>query len=279
MKIFDYAIVNGKLAPFDQAKISIFDKALFSSFGVYETVKVDRGCPFCLEEHLRRLLKSAGMLEMDLEVNIPTLTAWFERLRQVDPQATWTLRIFGFGAVDAGGHPTVAMQADPTPRYPVEFYQTGASAVLYEGQRHLPACKSFNTLANYLARRAATRSGALEGLLYHDGRLTEGARSNLFVVRQGQLLTPPEAQVLSGITRDIIIHVMQETGQPVVEAPVPVDLSLYEEVFISSTSMHVMPITRIDGQPVGSGQVGPVTQQVMTFFKRRYQQMMEAVHS
>jgi branched-subunit amino acid aminotransferase/4-amino-4-deoxychorismate lyase len=214
------------------------------------------------------------MLELDLGVDVPTLAAWFERLGQVEPQATWTLRIFGIGATEAGSKPIIAMQADSLPLYPRTFYETGASAVLYEGQRHLPACKSLNTLANYLARRAATQVGALEGLLYHHDHLTEGARSNLFAMQQGQLITPPETEVLSGITRDIIIQIMRGTAYPVIEAPVLVDLSLYEEIFISSTSLHVMPITRIDGQAIGASQVGPVTRLAMERFERHYRQVM-----
>jgi branched-subunit amino acid aminotransferase/4-amino-4-deoxychorismate lyase len=272
--IFDYAVVNGQCLPIDQAQISIFNKAVFSSFGVYESIKVDRGRPFYLEEHLRRLLKSAAMLEMNLGVDSATLAAWFDQLLQIDPQATWNLKILALGAVEASQGPIIAMQADPLPTYPNAFYQTGAAAVLYEGQRALPACKSLNTLVNYLARRAATRAGALEGLLHHEGYLTEGARSNLFAVRKGQLMTPPEHKILSGITRDIIVRVMQETPHLVVEAPISIDLSLYEEIFISSTSMHVMPITQIDSQPVGSGQVGPVTRLAMAHFAQHYQQVM-----
>ena len=277
--IFDYAVINGKCMPFNQAQISIFNKALFFSFGVYETVKVDRGHPFYLENHLRRLLKSAAMLELDLGVDTATLAAWFDQLLQVDPQATWSLKILGIGAIEAGQNPIIAMQADLLPTYPDVFYQTGATAVLYEGQRALPACKSLNTLVNYLARRAALRAGTLEGLLHHQGFLREGSRSNLFVVRQGQLITAPETEVLSGITRDIIVRAMQETAHPVVAAPISIDLSLYEEIFVSSTSMHVMPITRIDEQPIGSGQVGPVTRLAMERFAQHYYQIMAVPQS
>ena len=277
--IFDYAVINGKCTPIDQAQISIFNKALFSSFGVYETVKVDRGRPFYLENHLRRLLKSAAMLELDLDVDTATLAAWFDQLLQADPQATWSLQILGIGAIEAGQNPIIAMQADPLPTYPDVFYQTGATAVLYEGQRALPTCKSLNTLVNYLARRAAMRAGALEGLLHHQGFLREGSRSNLFVVRQGQLITAPETEVLSGITRDIIVRAMQETAHPVVAAPISIDLSLYEEIFVSSTSMHVLPITRIDGQSIGSGQVGPVTRLAMERFAQHYYQIMAVPQS
>ena len=138
----------------------------------------------------------------------------------------------------------------------------------------MPACKSLNTLVNYLARREANRAGALESLLHHHGYLTEGSRTNLFAVRAGELITPPASKVLSGITRDIILKVMQEAGHPVIETLLPVDLSLYEEFFISSTSMHVMPITQIDSRPVGNGQVGPVTKLVMDQFKVHYRQVI-----
>ncbi|GAB4414385.1 MAG: branched-chain-amino-acid transaminase [Anaerolineae bacterium] len=274
MTIFDFAIVNGQLMPLEQAQISLFNKAYFSSFGVYESIKVDQGRPFYLEEHLHRLHKSAAMLDLELAVDTPTLARWFERLAQVEPQATWSLKILVIGTADAGTAPIIGMQADPLATYAPVFYETGAAAVLYEGQRALPRCKSLNTLVNYLARRAATRAGAVEGLLHHQGHLTEGARSNLFVVRDGQLLTPPESDVLSGITRDIILHLMQETAHPVIEAPLPIDLSLYEEVFISSTSMHVLPITQIDGRPIGSGQIGPITRLAMERFNQHYRQVM-----
>lgn len=272
--IFDYAVVNGQLMPLEQAQISLFNKAYFSSFGVYESVKVDQGRPFYLEEHLRRLHKSAAMLELELGVDVPTLAHWAGLLCQLDPQATWTLRILALGPVEAGGKPLIGMQPEPLVTYLPAFYESGASAVLYEGQRALPRCKSLNTLVNTLARRAATQVGALEGLLHHHGYLTEGSRSNLFVVRQGQLLTPPETDILSGITRDIIGQLMSDTDHPVTEASLPIDLSLYEEAFISSTSMHVMPITRIGNVLIGEGRVGPVTRLAMERFARHYRRVM-----
>lgn len=283
--IFNYAILNGKLLPIRQAQIPIFNKAIFSSFGVYETMKVEQGRPFYLQEHLLRLFNSAEMIELESGVDIATLTDWFEKLVKVDPQATWVLRILALGAVEVSGAvkvsagPIIAMWPEVLPTYPSAFYLDGAAAILYEGQRAIPACKSLNALVNYLARRAAIRAGALEGLLHYEGHLTEGARSNIFAVRQGQLVTPPSSEVLSGITRDVIFYVMQKTDHPVVEATVPLDLSLYEEFFISSTSMHVMPITQIDGQPVGDGRVGPITKMVTARFETHYRQTMDLTSS
>lgn len=276
-QIFNYAILNGACIPQAQAQVSLFDQALLSSFGVYEAIKVDQGRPFHLEEHLRRLLKSAELLDLSLGVEVATLVEWFDQLNRVEPGATWRLTIIGLGAVERGGQPIIAMQPEPMRTYPAELYQRGARAMLYEGQRALPACKSLNTLVNFLARRAATRVGALEGLLHHDGYLTEGARSNLFAVRRGQLLTPPATAVLSGITRDLIVQEMADTPHPVTEDWLSTDLAECEEFFISSTSMHVMPVTAIDGRPIGAGQVGPVTELAMARFEAHYQQVMGEV--
>jgi branched-subunit amino acid aminotransferase/4-amino-4-deoxychorismate lyase len=228
-----------------------------------------------LEEHLDRLLQSAAMVGLSLDPDVATLAQWFGQLNRLDPRATWRLTIIAIGAVEAGVEPIVAMRPEPLRRYPAQFYQDGASAALYEGQRALPACKSLNTLVNFLARRAATEAGALEGLLHHNGYLTEGARSNLFAARQGRLFTPPATEILSGITRDVILQVMVDTPYPVVEAPLPTDLALYDEIFISSTSMHVMPITHVDGQQIGLGLVGPITKLAMARFESHYRQVME----
>lgn len=273
-QIFDYAVVDGRRVPFEQAQVSIFNKALWASFGVYESVKVDKGCPFYLEEHLRRLHQSAAMLDLGLELDITTLEGWFELLLEIDRQATWSLRIVALGASNPDERPIVAMQADVLPTYPETFYEKGTAAVLYAGQRSLPMCKSLNTLVNHLARRAAHQVGAVEGILHHNGYLTEGARSNLFAVRAGKLITPPAEEVLSGITRDIILQEMRETDFPVVEALLPVDLSLYDELFITSTSMHVLPVVRVNDQAIGDGRVGPVTRLAMARFNSHYQQVV-----
>lgn len=275
--IFNYAVFNGKLLPVNEAKISIFNQAFFSSFGVYETVKVDQGRPFYLEDHLCRLLRSAQMIDLNIDITHQTLAEWFTLLVGVDRQATWSLKIILLGTTEPADEPVIAMQPTTLPSYAPELYRHGADAILYEGQRVLPACKSLNTLVNYLARHKARQVGVLEGLLHHDGYLTEGARSNLFAVRQGQIFTPPTSDVLSGITRDVILQVMDSNRTPIIEAPLPVDLALYDEFFISSTSMHVMPITKIDGRLIGDGRVGPLTKTVMARFEAHYREYMALV--
>ena len=276
-QLFNYAVVNGQLLPAGEAQISIFNEALFSSFGVYETIKIDRGRPFYLHDHLRRLLKSAGLIDLTLGVDVSTLAGWFELLHQIDLQATWNLKIIALGTLASNAGAIIAMQANPLNRYPDNFYKYGARAALFEGQRAIPTCKSLNTLVNFLARRRATQTGALEGLLHHNGYLTEGSRSNLFAVQNGILITPPEPMVLPGITRDIVLQIMRAENITIVEEPLSTDLSKYNEIFISSTSMHVMPVTLIEGQRIGDGRVGPITQMGMQAFNQHYNKVMGEV--
>jgi branched-subunit amino acid aminotransferase/4-amino-4-deoxychorismate lyase len=273
-KIFNHAVVNGQCVPIDQAQTSIFNLAFLSSFGVYETVKIDQGQPFHLEAHSRRLLRSAEIIDLNLDVDVDTLAGWVTLLIQLDPQATWSLRLLALGALDAGTSPIIGLRPLPLTTYPDSYYRDGARVILYSGQRAIPNCKSLNTLVNYLAHHAATQAKAVEGLLHHDGYLTEGSRSNLFAVRQGQLITSPVSTILPGITRDVVIEVMKDSDYPVIESPISTELAQYEEFFISSTSMNVIPVTQIDGHQIGDGQVGPMTKLVMARFAAFYRQVM-----
>jgi D-alanine transaminase len=270
-RLLDYVLVNGVLMRPETAQISLRHPIFRSSYGVYESIKVDAGHAFHLHDHLDRLHQSARFLDFAIPVSVAALATWLEVLLAVDRRATFTLRILVLPDPTDKQDPLVAFLPEKLQTYADALYRRGASAILYQGQRAVPRSKSLNTLVNFLARRQADRQQVLEALLFHGGQLLEGSRSNLFAVEGKALITPPEDRVLSGITRDIVIRVMANSEFPVVERNVADnDLSMFSETFITSTSMHVMPITRIDGETVGSGGVGPVTRQVMGRFENYY---------
>ncbi len=157
--------------------------------------------------------------------------------------------------------------------YPAAFYAHGAPAITFEGQRFLPEAKSLNTLVSFLSRRRAHAIGAHEGLLHHDGYFTEGSNSNLFAVIDGVVLTPPAGQVLAGVTRDVLISLAAQNGIVLQETRLAVcEQSNWAECFITSSSRHIMPVTTIDGRPVGDGRVGPLTRRLMTLFEAYFAQ-------
>jgi branched-chain amino acid aminotransferase len=274
---FEHVVLNGRIRPASQARVSLFSPALFNSFGVYESVEVADSVPFHLRDHLSRLAESAEMIELHLPYSLYDMASWVSQLISENGKDDCLLRIVALGATQAEDEALVAILPQPLPRYPDTYYWNGAAAITYEGCRPLPACKSLNTLVNYLARRQAVRAGVHEAILRSGGEITEGSRSNIFAVRRGEIHTPPADRVLSGITRDAAIRLALEAGYRVSEVPLSLrDLSQFGEFFITSTSMHVMPIVRIGSALVGEGQVGPVTLDLMDRFERYHRQYVES---
>jgi len=261
---------NGRLiAPVD-AHISVHNPAIYGSYGVYEALQVIGGTPFALRAHLHRLHQSARLLDLPLPATPETMAGWIAEVVTANRAPDCTVRIVVVG--DSAEGPVAFLWPQAPAVYPEAFYAGGASAVTFAAERFMPRAKSLNTLASFMARRAAVAAGAHEGLLHHDGRLTEGSNSNLFGVLDGRVLTPPASEVLSGVTRDILICLSVGDGDQIVEAPLLLeDVARWSECFITSTSRHVMPITSIDGVAVGGGRVGPRTRHLMALFERHFE--------
>lgn len=275
---FENVILNGRIRPVTDAKVSLFSPALFNSFGVYESIEVVEGVPFHLLDHLSRLAESAEMIELSLPYSIYDMASWVGHLIQENGNQECLLRVIALGVTQAEDEALVAILPQPLPHYPDTYYWEGAAVITFEGCRPLPPCKSLNTLINYLARRQAVRSHAHEAILRtSSGEMTEGSRSNIFAIRGGDILTPPADRVLSGITRDITIRLAREAGYHVAEVPLNLmDLPHYDEFFVTSTSMHIIPIVRIGSALVGEGRVGRVTLDLMDRFEGYHRHYIES---
>ena len=262
-----YVSRNGVLVPPEHACVPVFNPAIYGAYGIYESMQVTHGVVFALKAHMQRLRRSATILQLPLPADLPTMEEWIANVLAAHKAAECTLRLFVIGAND-GGEAVCFIWPQPPVVFPSALYRLGAPAITFEGQRFWPQAKSLNTLVSYLARRQAQAAGAHEALLCHDGYFTEGANTNLFAVMDGAVVTPPVTQVLSGVTRDILIGLAARNGIEVRETSLALNsLPLWSECFITSTSRHVMPITVIDGKAVGEGQVGPLTRRLMALFK------------
>jgi D-alanine transaminase len=261
---------NGMLISPAQACVPVFNPAIYGAYGVYESLEVANGCVFALEAHLQRLAHSAALLEMALPLDAATLELWIAEVLSANKVTECALRLFVIGD-ELGAEATVYIWPQEPIRYPESYYTHGVPVITFPGERFMPEAKSINTLASHLARRKAQSLGAHEALLVHDGYLTEGANSNLFAVMNGVVMTPPSGQVLSGVTRDILIHLARRHGLEVREAGLPISgLGRWAECFITSTSRHVMPVVTMDGAPIGGGAVGPITGQVMRLYEDNF---------
>jgi branched-subunit amino acid aminotransferase/4-amino-4-deoxychorismate lyase len=261
---------NGALIPPADAAISVFNPAIYGAYGVYESMQVRNGVVFEQDAHLARLAHSAEIIGLPLPAGTTVIGRWIAEVLAANRMADCaecTLRLFVVGP-ENGGETCAYLWPQPSPVFPPAYYTAGADAITFEAQRYLPQSKSLNALASYMARRAANAQGVHEGLLYHDGRLTEGSNSNLFAVVDGTVLTPPAHEVLSGVTRDLVIMLAAGNGIPLEQTALPLSsISVWQECFITSTSRHIMPVTRIDGQPVGDGRVGPLTRRISALFE------------
>ena len=269
-----YASVNGEITPADQARVSVLDNGFTFGDAVYETLRTYGGRPFHLGRHLQRLRRSARRLAIALPATDEALTGDLDALlRQAANPESYIRIIVTRGVGDISYHfdrvhgPTVVMAVKPLPPVPEACFTDGIAVILSSVRRNPPSAldpsiKSCNLINNILAVQEAQAKGAFEPILLNEtGEVAETASANVFLVRDGVLITPPlEAGILNGVTRQVVLELAGHAKIPVREEPVSVqDLLAADEAFITSTLKEVMPVATVDGGRVGAGRPGPVT--------------------
>jgi len=254
-------IFNGLLVDQSEALIPANNKANFFGYGVYESLRVFRGKSFYLDWHIERLFASAKAIEMEIPY---TQTEIKEMIGQVISQNKLSdalLRIVYYGKTEKEDG-ILVMFPMGYHFYADKHYKKGMTAVTHVWDRILPPSKTLSLLGGFLGLRKATQNNCVEAfLINYKGFVTEGTRSNLFIVdSKGQLVTAPKESVLEGITRKIICGKLSEK---IIERNItPDELYAAKEAFITSTGLSVMPIVAIDGKKIGDGLVGPATKRV-----------------
>jgi len=281
--------VNGRITTAAEATVSVLDHGFLFGDGVYETLRTYHRQPFLLDAHLRRLRASADRLALAVPLGDDVLA---ERLRAtmdgVNPAGEVTLRLLvtrGVGDLTydpaACPTPTIVIIARPHEAPPAAVFRDGVTTVVASVIRNHPrsldpGIKSNNLLNNVLAMQEAIRQGAYEAiLLNHRGELAECSQSNLFAVRDGTVLTPPlDAGLLEGVTRNFLFDVGSALAIPVREEVLrPADLARVDELFLTSTTREVIPITRVGDTPVGTGRPGEITARLLAGFRARAEQL------
>ena len=272
-----WVYLNGELVAAEQAALPALDLGLLYGYGLFETMRSYGGRVFCLEEHYRRLAAGAELLAIPVPLTLAALEEAVDATlaRNGLPDARLRLTVTA-GPEDGGGSSLVLFASEVT-EYPPELRRRGMAAVVSAVRRNetspLAQVKSLNCLDNLLAREQARRGGAGEALLLNtQGFVAEGAASNVFLVRDGTLLTPGvEAGALPGITRQVVLVLAGEEGIEVEEANLTLpDLFGAGEAFLTNSVMEVMPLVSVDGRPVGTGRPGPLTERLA----RRYRDLV-----
>ncbi|MBI4389519.1 MAG: aminotransferase class IV [Nitrospinae bacterium] len=263
--------LNGFYVGLEEARVSVLDRGFCYGDGLFETMRSYRGAIFRLELHLERLRRSAGLLDLPLPLTQNELVSIVETTLKLNacPEAyvrvTLTRGESAPGLLfDDNASPTLVVFVKPFDPVPDEWRRDGVPAVLFPSSAcrtgGLPAqVKSCNYLSQIVLRNEARRKGATEGLLLDaDGRVTEGTTSNIFLVEDGVLKTPPANQyVLPGITRQVVMEIAGALGIPCFEENLTADdLRRADEVFLTNTGIEILPVCRIDGAAVGDGKPG-----------------------
>jgi branched-chain amino acid aminotransferase len=283
--------VNGVIADSERASIPVFDHGFLYGEGVYETLRTYNGEPYQFDRHMARLRKSASLIMLD----VPFPDAEFLQ-RIAETMSAAGLGRHGHETDEAYirilltrgvGDLTYDVAATPTPSLviivkpftpPAEAdYENGvkvcmADIIRNHPQSVSPAIKSNNLLNNALAMQQAIRKGGVEAILRnYRGELAECSQSNLFVVRNGVVKTPPlDAGLLPGITRALVLEMGPAVGVPIEEAVLKdEDLFSADEAFLTSTTKELMPIVHVDDRVIGPGVPGPITKKLLAEFRRR----------
>jgi branched-chain amino acid aminotransferase len=265
--------VDGKFYSEREARISVLDHGLLYGDGIFEGIRAYNGRVFKLEEHIDRLFYSAKAILLTIPMTrseltqAVVLTCRRNRIREGYIRLVVTRGVGTLGLnPNRCKKPTVIIIAGKIQLYPAELYQRGMEIVTVPTVRNLhsalnPAIKSLNYLNNILAKIEANNAGCEEAVMLNgEGYVSECTGDNIFIVKEGRLMTPPlSAGALYGITRRVVLEIAEESGLKVSEPNLTrYDLFNADECFLTGTGAEIVPIVKIDGRVIGGGKPGPI---------------------
>jgi D-alanine transaminase len=269
---------NGRYLPLDQVQVSPLDRGFLFADGLYEVTAAYNGRLFEGEAHVARLQRGLASLRIETGMSDGDWLAILERLTAesgIDGDLTVYLQVTRGAAASrahgfpAGVKPTVFGMVSPLKRPPDSWREQGVAALTMPDIRW-GRCdlKTIALLGSVLAQQAATDAGVTDAIQIRDGFVTEGAATNVFVVKDGVIATPvADHRILVGITRQVIQRLAATAGLPFVERDVrAIELAAADEVWIASTTKEITPVTTIDGRLVGTGKPGPAWSRVAALF-------------
>ncbi len=273
--------INGKFFAPNEAMVSVFDHGLLYGDGVFEGLRIYNGKIFRLEQHIRRLYDSAKAICLKIPMSVEETTeACLETVKQSEFTDGYIRLVVTRGAGTLGlgpertENPQVIIIVDKIKLYPQEFYDNGLAIITAATIRNHPAAlspriKSLNYLNNIMAKIEASNAGCLEALmLNHKGEVSECTADNIFIVRDGKLLTPPtDAGILEGVTRDVVLELAREAGIPTFEKTLTRhDIYVADECFMTGTAAEVIGVVKVDDREIADGKPGPITHKLKALF-------------
>jgi branched-chain amino acid aminotransferase len=289
--ISEIANINGVITPVDRACIPANDHGFLYGDSVYETIRTYGRRPFLMERHLKRLEESAAAIRLRLPWARNHIIAQTGRTVAASCFGELAVRIIatrGTGPLgydpDLCAHPNLVILGRPLRPLTRQEHDVGVSAAFASIRRNPiesldPRIKSGNLLNNILAAHQAKEAGVAEALLLNTaGFLAEGTNTNVFLVKDGRLMTPSlDCGILSGVTREMVLDVASSEGIPCEQGRYRAETILgADEIFLTSTTREILPVASLEGKPVGAGRRGPLTTRLQELFRVRVEEILAA---
>lgn len=264
--------VKNEFVSSDKAVIPITDLSVVRGYGVFDFLRTYNGKPFHLKDHITRLKNSASYIGMQLPMSEEKIEEIIlETLKKNNlPESNIKILLTGGPTSDGilpTGNPIFAVLVTPAEFYPKEYYEKGVKVVTMQYERTIPEAKTLNYLQAVIAMQSAYKKNAVE-MIYLDrnNNVLEPTRSNVFIVKNGELLTP-KVDILIGVTRKVIIDIVGKKFT-IKEQDFTLD-EMYnaDEVFMTASNKEVMPVYQVDDKTIAEGAVGPITKEIMKMFK------------
>jgi len=275
--------LNGEYLPLNEAKVSVLDRGFIFGDGVYEVIPAYGGRALRFEHHMQRLNNSLNAVRIENPLSISQWQTIIDKLITETGHQDQSIYLHitrGVAKRDHRfpdeSHPTVFVMSNIL--YPVDnnLLQTGVAAVTLDDIRwQFCNIKAIALLPNILLRQQAVDMGAAEAILIRDGDITEGAASNVFIVSNGIIKTPPkDEKLLPGVTRDLVVELARSYSMPIEETTISeVEFLAAEEIWLTSSTKEILSVTKINDQLVGTGKPGKIWQDMY----QKYQDYKETL--
>jgi len=274
--------LDGEYLPEERAVVSVFDHGLLYGDGVFEGIRAYNGRVFKLYEHLVRLYESARTIGLEIPLSLEEMQeVVLETLRRNGLCSGYIRLVVTRGKGDLGldplkcPRPTVFCIAASIRLYPEELYEKGLTLITVSTRRNIPVAvtprvKSLNYLNNIFAKMEANLAGVPEAIMLNsDGYVAEATGDNIFIVKNGVLITPPTyIGLLEGVTRNTVMDLARQVGIPVEEKVFTLhDVYNADECFLTGTAAEVIPTVKVDGRPIADGKPGKITRELISVFR------------
>ena len=273
------AYLNGEFVPLEECKVSVLDRGFIFADAIYELIPVYNKKPFYIQAHLDRLKRSLDQVHI---TNPKKDSQWLDLIDQLiqhsglDQLSVYVQVTRGVAPRDhafpSNTKPTVFAMTNAWPSANEDMYVKGLSAVTVPDMRW-DRCdiKVTSLLANVLKKQEAVNDAAQEAIFIRDGFVLEGSATNVFIVKNGEVSTAPKNHmILPGITRDVVVEVLKENNIPLAEDAATLEQLIdADEVWITSSTKECVPVTTIDGNPIGNGRPGELWEKVFNLFQQK----------